>query len=165
MAVVEAVRLLPGVLEVYVRGLGPRITIDRVYLKAPDGSLIASIPLDPPVTIERGRVERIVIPLVTQEWRVKLEGRVRIELASSTDVVVASTSVARLWELRTMLRSVSRYLWFGLVAGRDVSCSKINLDVGVNQIHWVYVNLLSGEYRLRYVYYSMVKDASGGLRV
>ncbi len=165
MASVEAVRLLPGVLEVYVRGLGPRIVIDRVYIKASDGSLIAAIPLNPPVVVERGQVKRILVPLVTPEWNVSLEGEVRIELASMSGVVVAEASAVRLWKSRLRLENVEKYLWVGLVAGRDVSCSQTNLDVDVNRIHWVYINLLSGAYHMRYVDYSTVRDARGHARV
>jgi len=81
-------------------------------------------------------------------------------------VSAATTSgaEARVWVSVSRLGG-SASTWLGLLAARDVSCDIGDLDVDPARIHWVYVNLVTGEYRMRYLDGSTSRDASGRARL
>jgi hypothetical protein len=56
-------------------------------------------------------------------------------------------------------------MMIGLVAGHCCSCSVGDRSLSTSDLHWVYVNLATGEYRVRYLSGSTVREARGYARV
>jgi len=53
----------------------------------------------------------------------------------------------------------------GLLAGRCCSCDVGDRSLNLTEIHWLYVNLVTGWYRFRYIDGSITREASGYARV
>ncbi|WP_167827821.1 hypothetical protein [Pyrolobus fumarii] len=154
-ATVEAVKVGAGYLELYVRGLQGEHKIDVIYVYNEHGDLLAAIGVNPPIKLEPGEVKRIVIPLVMLHGELFQTSKIRIVLATSSGVGIATGVVDAV-----TLRKVKPIV-IGLVAGRAGECTIGNLWTDSNYIHWVYVDLIKGEYKLRYIDGSYTVDAQG----
>ena len=155
-AKIDAVSMGQGFLVVYARSLDCTVTVDRVYIQDINGNTIGYIPLVPPVTLRPGETRALVAPLALLQaaGNTSLPDRIGVVLATATGVAV-STPVTG--DVRRLTASAI----IGLLASRGVSCSVGDLRVDPARIHWVYINLVDGTYRFKYIDGSTVRTASG----
>ena len=154
---IDAVSVGEGFIVVYARGLECSLKIDRIYVQDINGNTVGYIPVVPPVTLRPGETRAIIAPLTllqSPRGNVSLPERVRISLASGSGVTAPALLEGDVHRL-----TVSATI--GLLASRGVSCSVGDLRVDPARIHWVYINLVNGMYKFKYVGGSTVRVASG----
>lgn len=159
---IDAAYIGRGYVIVYARGLHGHVEVDGVYLYSRDGRLLGRAPVEPPVELEPGKSAVIVVPLVGTGVDPSRVSTIGVSTAAgftapaapprgASPAVAASASTAS--------------TVFGLLAGRCCSCRVGDLDLAVNRVHWVYIDIVTGRYRFRYIDGSTVRDASGIARV
>jgi len=150
---VEAIYAGPGYILAYVHSLGGQYTVTHVYLYDGAGRLLGDASISPPVTIDPGKTSIIAIPLANVRGRM-YTGTVRLVFSTSTGLMVPSTS--------TTMTVMPASTMIGLVIGRSIlysnpyNCPKSSLNpAGLTtdwrHIHWVYANLVTGQYIYRFI--------------
>lgn len=89
-AIIEAIKIGPGYIAIYVRGLQGDPYIDTVYLVSPSGALLSVIKLPYRVRVEPGKVAVIYIPILFFRGKVP-PGPVYLKLGSSIGIVASTT--------------------------------------------------------------------------
>ncbi len=160
--VVNSVRAGIGYVDIYVTSIGVEAKADTVYLyDCAQGSwkLVARISLPKPVRLSPGSITLIHVPLVGLGLDVsKLPTTICLALGTSSGLVARSTRPVNMAYYMAMAASKAV---IGLLAGRDVSCSTGDRRVNPNQIHWVYINLVTGRYEFGYKSGSTLKTVTG----
>ncbi len=162
-AVIEAVKVGPGYIAVYVRGVSGDPYIDTVYLVSPSGSLLAVIKLPAKVRVEPGRVSVVYIPVILFRGKIP-QGPVYLKLGSSTGVVASTEKPINLgYYIQEAMSQLSIGIFvdrggawnYGSIALDTV----LNVTPGLIYDHAIILNPLTGVYQ--YLYSSGVSLYSG----
>jgi len=143
---VDAAVAGPGYLVIYGRCTLAPCSVDTVYLQSVDGATVAAHRLPAPIRAAPG--DLLVIPVALP--------------AAVNGAVVATLSGPSLAPTRVLLRNtdaVSMAATVGLLASRGGYSDP--RDANPEKIHWLYLNVIDGSYRFRYVNRGVVKDAEG----
>ncbi len=147
---VEGVRAGIGFVDLFVKSLDVETDVDMLYLVECDSMKVyTAVKLPSKIHVVPGRTVLIHAPLIglgidleslPSEACVALGTRKGITLVSSSPIPFAY-----------YLRLAAEKATIGLVAARDVSCTVGDLNVDPSQVHWIYLNLVTGRYRFEYV--------------
>ena len=149
---IDSVSAGNGYIMLYVRCVAGPCVIDSVYVEA--GGRAERLPLQPPLALPQGGTAAVPVPFLQlstgprTRMRILLSGprtRAEVEVAASPVSTLPAT--------------------IGLLAARDVSCSVGDRRADAGQLHWLYINLVTGSYRFRYVQGATVRDAEGKARL
>jgi len=145
---VEGVKSGIGYIDIYVLST-VTTKVDTVYLqRCGSTTSIAAIKLPHPITLVKGSVTLIHIPLVNLGINpASLPNKVCISLGTSKGITaVGATAI----DIAKYLELASRRAVIGFIAGRDTSCALGDRRVNPSDIEWFYINLVTGslEYRL-----------------
>ncbi|RUM46924.1 MAG: hypothetical protein DSY37_04105 [Hyperthermus sp.] len=157
---VDAVYLGPDYMLAYVRAERGTYRIDRVYVYDEIGRLIASAKIEPPVTVSPNRVTIVSMDLGKTRLRDRIRGvgLVRLVFATGRGMKLYSPLVfaSRMPASTKVGIIVGRYfLW----TARD--CPSISLTLDPTQIHWIYMDLVTGSYHFYTINNNNITEKSG----
>ncbi|MCE4617627.1 MAG: hypothetical protein F7C32_03480 [Desulfurococcales archaeon] len=161
---IESYRIGPGYLLIYLRSIGGDQVIDNVYIKDARGNILGTYTFKSPVSIPEGELRTVSIPLFTIQGLQEYKGRIQVFLSTSTGASSVSTTI----DLGKAVENPS--LKLALLAGRTRgdggwSCSVGDRSLNKDYIHWIYLNLATGKYMLRYVSGGSTADSEGYVKV
>ena len=182
---VEAVQAGVGYVKLYVRSINFVGKVDTVYFLDPnDYSVLAYAILPEPVNFTKGEVKEIVVPLILVKavsakapLVLGLEANQPAAYFAIADVLskpvliglgtygVGGISVTAISEepinMKQYIASAQSKAVIGLLAGR----TRAGRAMDKNYIHYIRLNLVTGEYEMIYIAGTTVKTASGRAKV
>jgi len=176
---IEAVRLGIGYVKLYVRSIDFEGKIDMIYFLNPsDYTVLASAKLPQPIEFSAGKLVEITISLAlvgyvsvdsTQTIWVEIHGlqkvldrSVLVGIGVYSPNGIAILAVSTPINLAFYTRKAVKAL-IGFMAERDFGGE--SLDINPESIHYVKINLITGEYEFIYINDSTVRKASGYVKV
>jgi len=145
-AIIEAIKIGPGYIAIYVRGLQGDPYIDTVYLVSPSGALLDVIHLPVRVQVAPGKVSIVYVPLILLGGKIP-RTPVYIKLGSSNGIVASTRQPVSLSQALSKLT-------IGIFVDRDTSSVTtdmvLNVTPGLIQETAMILNPLTGVYRYRY---------------
>ena len=176
---IEAVRPGVGYVKLYVRSIDFDGEIDIVYFLNPrDHTVLASAELPQPIKFSVGKLVEITVPLtlvkhastdVAQTLWVKMHslqevlGRlVVVGVGAHSSNGIAILAVSTPINLAPYLRKAVKAM-IGFLAERDFRGGR--LDVNPERIHYVKINLITGEYEFIYIDGLTIRTANGRAKV
>ena len=151
---VEAVGPGIGYVKLYIRSVDFEGKIDVVYFLDPgDYTVLAFTRLIQPVELSAGELVEVTIPLILAEYFQPLKDAlsrpvlVGVGVYSSSGIAILAVSRETV-NLAPYLREAIRAL-IGFIAERDYGGGR--LDINPEKIHYVKINLITGEYEFIYI--------------
>ncbi len=148
-----------GFIDIYVWS-SVNTTIDTIYIhRCGSTNPIAVVHLPRPIAIRSYTSNLVHVPLIGLGVDITtLPPEVCISLGTANEMTLVSQTPI---DLGTYLALAAEKSTIGFVAGRDYSCSVGDRRISVDHIHWVYVNLVTGEYRFKYIEGSESVESKG----
>ena len=156
---IEGVRSGIGYIDLYVLST-VTTKVDMVYLqRCGSTTTLLAIRLPHPVTLVKGSVTLIHIPLINLRVNpASLPSQVCVSLGTEKGITATSSTAV---EIAKYLEMASKRAVIGLIAGRDTSCFVGDRRVNPNDIEWLYVNLVTGSLEYRLLVWGKKYDYSG----
>ncbi len=157
---IEGVRAGIGFIDLFVRSISISTNVDTLYLiDCTTSNIYTAIKLPKRIAVHPGEAILVHVPLVG--LGIDLESLPREACVALGTAAGISLESLQPLPLGDYLKEASVKATIALIACRGVSCTVGDRNVDPNNIHWVYINLVTGGYRLKYIAGSDEREATG----
>ena len=148
VALVEEVEVKGAYIQLHVRGLGSRATVDTVYVYTPKGELLGAITI-PPKAVGKGQVATITLPTpaLTPILNKTNEKQVILVVSGKTSQPTTSGTPVNTDTLYQASNQAKPYYTIGFIIDEAVNNAyPLNLHINYTKIHWFYFDASTGQY-------------------